>query len=858
MSLESRDGLASKLLEATQEGNFEARGVRLRKDDYLQTASPFPGDLPTDCCKGQGPCLWVLKFPVALSKGASRTLYEADPNAQDEVGETPLFEAFEGLREFCAAAVGNSEIVSLLLLNSANPNHISHQEMVARFSGREVDPKEREAAISTLSASLQSQVLDHIARSQPPSDSRSDALSPTERTTPEDEQESKPQGADSSEPKRREASEDPPSTGGEAEAEEVSGPKAAESAAAVPEPTSPSTPRAQREEAEQVGNAMDSTDPALPDQSAEQEPPPPEEKPEARLDESVKSGSAEPAPKPLSSLHVIEHSPMVAVRSQPWMQSPVIAHLRPGQHVNLGEWDATQQWRRVVSEDGGWLPVWHPTLGCLVTLVGVEAYPLKRDFDRLPGPSVSEVWEELYSNGCLNVPPPERIETGAGGPGGTMAAQALMEVMTMGRAQTPEGEKALASLDPKTVEHVIKKLTNASSGIRQALKGTAFLRAFLVRAAVAVPVEKEHGYPAHPCASAASLSPGDMASDGKQAACGDGGAEGFVFIGPDLTRAFVGRVDSISISSLEEKHMGMEARLPRHCQTAETPLCQGFVQGSVGAAIGGSCAHPLDLIKVRMQLQTEVPKLSMLQMGPHIVKNEGVLGLFKGVDASAARQLVYSGVRFGMYDMLKGFCGESQRPLSTAEKVICAAVAGATGAFAGNPGDLAMVRMQADGKLPEAERRGYKNIFDAVGKIARSEGVLSMWRTGVVPNMNRATIITVGQLAAYDTCKEVFVESFKMKEGVGLHLSSSFGAAFIASVMSNPVDVAKTRLMNQKAEEGKPLLYRSTVQTMSTIAQQEGPLALYKGFPATFARQCPYVVITWVTVEQLKKIMKDW
>ena len=74
-----------------------------------------------------------------------------------------------------------------------------------------------------------------------------------------------------------------------------------------------------------------------------------------------------------------------------------------------------------------------------------------------------------------------------------------------------------------------------------------------------------------------------------------------------------------------------------------------------------------------------------------------------------------------------------------------------------------------------------------VGKIARSEGILSMWRTGVVPNMNRvpwrhdflkraywlptlpcttvgsrrrkATIITVGQLAAYDTCKEVFVDA---------------------------------------------------------------------------------------------------
>ena len=31
-----------------------------------------------------------------------------------------------------AAAVGNSEIVSLLLLSSANPNHTSQHDMVAR------------------------------------------------------------------------------------------------------------------------------------------------------------------------------------------------------------------------------------------------------------------------------------------------------------------------------------------------------------------------------------------------------------------------------------------------------------------------------------------------------------------------------------------------------------------------------------------------------------------------------------------------------------------------------------------------------------------------------------------------------
>jgi solute carrier family 25 oxoglutarate transporter 11 len=279
---------------------------------------------------------------------------------------------------------------------------------------------------------------------------------------------------------------------------------------------------------------------------------------------------------------------------------------------------------------------------------------------------------------------------------------------------------------------------------------------------------------------------------------------------------------------------------------------KGFFQGSVGAAIGGAVAHPLDLIKVRMQLQTET-KLNMLQMGRSIATAEGARGLLKGVDASIARQLVYSGTRFGMYDILKSAAGEGSGPLSMPAKVVCAAGAGFMGAFVGNPGDLAMVRMQADGKLPEAQRRGYRNIFDAVRKIAGSEGVFSMWQTGVVPNMNRAAIITVGQLAAYDQCKQI-LQANGAPDGIPTHFGASFMAAFIASVMSNPVDVAKTRLMNQGSGPDATR-YTGTFNAMTTMIRTEGPLSLYKGFAATFARQCPYVVVTWISVEQMKKMM---
>ncbi|CAK0820251.1 unnamed protein product [Prorocentrum cordatum] len=117
-----------------------------------------------------------------------------------------------------------------------------------------------------------------------------------------------------------------------------------------------------------------------------------------------------------------------------------------------------------------------------------------------------------------------------------------------------------------------------------------------------------------------------------------------------------------------------------------------------------------------------------------------------------------------MYDVLKNAAGGETQQLGMLTKVVCAATSGAIGAFAGNPGDLAMVRMQADGKLPLDQRRNYRNFFDAISRIARTEGVPSMWKTGVVPNMNRAAIITVGQLAAYDQCKEGLVSSEIMKE----------------------------------------------------------------------------------------------
>ena len=282
--------------------------------------------------------------------------------------------------------------------------------------------------------------------------------------------------------------------------------------------------------------------------------------------------------------------------------------------------------------------------------------------------------------------------------------------------------------------------------------------------------------------------------------------------------------------------------------------------------IGASCAHPLDLIKVRMQLQGEVAavlspstfqnrtQLGMIRMGAQIIKTDGVVGLFRGVTASLGRQFVYSGSRFGIYDVLKSkvstFWGLEKESLPLFAKVGTAMTAGGIGAFLANPGDVAMVRMQADGKRQIQDRRNYRNLFDAVKRISSEEGVSTLWRSSG-PTVNRAMIVTVGHLAAYDEVKQRLLRTEYFDDTIRTHFASSFSAAFVASVLSHPVDVTKTRLMNMSKSQ-----YSGMVDCLYKTIKHEGPLAIYKGFVPTLVRQMPYVIITWITIEQLKRAFK--
>ena len=93
-----------------------------------------------------------------------------------------------------------------------------------------------------------------------------------------------------------------------------------------------------------------------------------------------------------------------------------------------------------------------------------------------------------------------------------------------------------------------------------------------------------------------------------------------------------------------------------------------------------------------------------------------------------------------------------------------------------------------------------------------------------------------------------------MSEGLRLHVVSSMGAGLAVALVSSPVDVVKTRIMNQKVVDKNGTLYSSAFECLYKTLRTEGIMGLYKGFLPNWLRAGPQTMITFCIFEQLRKM----
>lgn len=89
------------------------------------------------------------------------------------------------------------------------------------------------------------------------------------------------------------------------------------------------------------------------------------------------------------------------------------------------------------------------------------------------------------------------------------------------------------------------------------------------------------------------------------------------------------------------------------------------------------------------------------------------------------------------------------------------------------------------------------------------------------------------------------------------HSIAGAGAGIVSSIVTCPLDVAKTRLQNQGIAKPGEKLYKGTVGTLSRIWQEEGIRGLYRGLGPTILGYLPTWAIYFTAYDYCKSHWAD-
>ncbi|KAJ9212459.1 hypothetical protein DTO166G4_5951 [Paecilomyces variotii] len=264
---------------------------------------------------------------------------------------------------------------------------------------------------------------------------------------------------------------------------------------------------------------------------------------------------------------------------------------------------------------------------------------------------------------------------------------------------------------------------------------------------------------------------------------------------------------------------------------------ESAIAGATGAVLANALVYPLDLVKTKLQVQVKNQNAtksvapgyeehyeSTMDAINKIVKDEGVAGLYAGINGALLGVASTNFAYFYWYSVVRTLYMASNKlpkPPGTAIELSLGAVAGAVAQIFTIPVAVITTRQQTQ---PKGDKKG---LFDTGREVVNSEdGWSGLWRglkASLVLVVNPA--ITYG---AYQRLKDIlFPGKASLKPWEAFVLGALSKA--LATIATQPLIVAKVGLQSRPppGREGKP--FKSFVEVMRYIIDNEGPLSLFKG-----------------------------
>lgn len=311
---------------------------------------------------------------------------------------------------------------------------------------------------------------------------------------------------------------------------------------------------------------------------------------------------------------------------------------------------------------------------------------------------------------------------------------------------------------------------------------------------------------------------------------------------------------------------------------AKSSVEQGLAGGIAGAA-SVVLLHPLDVVKVRMQVQghrdpgtlqtaRQYYYTSTPQALSAIARSEGYRALYAGVAPAVVGGTLAWGTYFAAYEACKGVWrrsttsstltkshdarDQSTAPrLSPAAHLACAAVAGAAVCGVTNPLWVVKTRLQlqssgsgggggaATGGVP------YRGLFHGLRSLLMEEGVRGCY-SGLAPNL---VLVSHGalQFMAYEELKHWCgggrSQITPLEAG-----AAGMASKLFASVTTYPNQVLRSRMQQRRSVGSESLTLGGTA---AALWRAEGLRGFYRGIGPSVLRVLPASGVTFLVYESV-------